>query len=417
LERRTVHIPDVLEDRGYDWLEGQNIGGYRTLLGVPLLWQDVAIGAFVLMRNAVRPFTDKQIELVTSFANQAVIAIENTRLLNELRESLQQQTATADLLEVISRSAFDLRPVFETIAESAVRLCGARLAFIYRFDGEVLRMVADYGTPAEFKKWMEEHPIRPGRDSATGRAALERRTIHIDDVQADPEYSFGAKDIEAFRTVLTVPMLKGNDLLGVILTYRLEAKSFTDKQIALVESFADQAVIAIENVRLFDEVQARTEELSESLQQQTATADVLKVISRSAFDLQPVLDTLVESAARLCEAQNTVICLRDGDVYRLAARHGFSPELEEYLKAHPMSPGRGSAYARAVLERRVIHIPDVLADPEYTWHEGQKVAGNRAVLGVPLLRDGNPIGVIAVARKVPEPFTSKQIELVTTFAD
>ena len=171
-----------------------------------------------------------------------------------------------------------------------MRLCEARLAFIYRFDGELLRMVADYNTPAEFKKWMADHPIRPGRDSATGRAALERRTIHIPDVQADPEYSFGAKDVEAFRTVLTVPMLKGDELLGVILTYRLEVRPFTDKQIALVETFADQAVIAIENVRLFDEVQARTRDLCESLQQQTATADVLKVISRSTFDLQTVLE-------------------------------------------------------------------------------------------------------------------------------
>ena len=225
---------------------------------------------------------------------------------------LQQQTATADLLEVISRSAFDLRPVFETIAESAVRLCEARLAFIYRFDGELLRMVADYNTPAEFKKWMADHPIRPGRDSATGRAALERRTIHIHDVQADPEYSFGAKDVEAFRTVLTVPMLKGDELLGVILTYRLEVKPFTDPQIALVETFADQAVIAIENVRLFDEVQARTEELSASLRQQTATAEVLKTISRTAFDLQRVLDTLVENAARLCEAERAFYCRFDG---------------------------------------------------------------------------------------------------------
>jgi GAF domain-containing protein len=422
LERRTVHIPDVLEDRGYDWLEGQNIGGYRTLLGVPLLWQDVAIGAFVLMRNAVRPFTDKQIELVTSFANQAVIAIENTRLLNELRESLQQQTATADLLEVISRSAFDLRPVFETIAESAVRLCGARLAFIYRFDGEVLRMVADYGTPAEFKKWMEEHPIRPGRDSATGRAALERRTIHIDDVQADPEYSFGAKDIEAFRTVLTVPMLKGNDLLGVILTYRLEAKSFTDKQIALVESFADQAVIAIENVRLFDEVQARTEELSESLQQQTATADVLKVISRSTFDLQTVLETLTESAARLCEADYAWLFQRQGELFRLMAIFGNSSDvqarLRDFFKTREVRAGdRGSITGRAALEARVVHVPDVLADPEYTWSGAQEIGDYRAALGAPLLREGNVAGVIFVAKTVPQPFTDKQIELVTTFAD
>ena len=257
---------------------------------------------------------------------------------------LQQQTATADLLEVISRSAFDLRPVFETIAESAVRLCEARLAFIYRFDGELLRMVADYNTPAEFKKWMADHPIRPGRDSATGRAALERRTIHIHDVQADPEYSFGAKDVEAFRTVLTVPMLKGDELLGVILTYRLEVKPFTDPQIALVETFADQAVIAIENVRLFDEVQARTRDLSESLQQQTATADVLKVISRSTFDLQTVLDTLVAiGGAAVRGGSAHYIFRRDGEACYLAANYGRSHEFEEYFKQHPIAIDRAIA--------------------------------------------------------------------------
>src|SRR5262249_23017370 len=214
----------------------------------PLLRQGKPVGAILIRRMEVRPFTEKQITLLKTFADQAVIAIENARLFDEvqartreLSESLEQQTATANLLEVISRSAFDLRPVFETIAESAVRLCEARLAFIYRFDGEFLRMVADYKTPAEFKKWMADHPIRPGRDSATGRAAVERRTIHIHDVWADPEYSFGAKDVEAFRTVLTVPMLKGDELLGVILTYRLEVKPFTPKQIELVETFADQA--------------------------------------------------------------------------------------------------------------------------------------------------------------------------------
>src|SRR5262249_29860844 len=390
----------------------------------PLLREGTPIGVIILQRKSVKPFTDKQIELVTTFADQAVIAIENVRLFDEvqertreLSEALEQQTATADLLEVISRSAFDLRPVFETIAERSVRLCEARRAFIYRFDGEVLRMAADYATPAQFKKWMADHPIRPGRDSATGRAALERRTVHIHDARADPEYSFGAKEIEPFRTVLTVPMLKGDDLLGVILTYRLEVRTFTENQITLVETFADQAVIAIENVRLFDEGQARREQRSESLQQQTATADVLKVISRSTFDLQTVLDTLVESAAQLCAADQAMIRRREGGILVRGVGYGYSPEFSEYARTLPIEPGRGTAAGRALLEGKIIHIRDVQADPEYTWTEAQRFGGFRTVLAVPMLRESNPIGVLTLTRSEVRPFTDKQIELAATFAD
>jgi GAF domain-containing protein len=215
----------------------------------------------------VRPFADKQIEFVQNFAAQAVIAIENTRLFNELRESLQQQTASADVLQAISRSAFDLHPVFETVAESSVRLCGADRAFIFRFDGELLRMVVGYNAPPEFKDWVARHPIRPGRHSGSARAALERRTIHIPDVRADPEYTYGAKDAEAIRTVLGVPILKGDDLLGVMMIYHLQGvRPFTDQQIALVETFADQAAIAIENVRLFHEIQDKSRQLAEASQ-------------------------------------------------------------------------------------------------------------------------------------------------------
>ena len=373
--KETVHIPDVVEGRAY--AEGDpgrvatvDLAGVRTALVVPMLKDGDLVGAFVIYRQVVRLFTDKQIDLVQNFAAQAVVAIENARLLKELRqrtddlsESLQQQTATADLLEVISRSAFDLRPVFETIAESAVRLCEARLAFIYRFDGELLRMVADYNTPAEFKKWMADHPIRPGRDSATGRAALERRTIHIHDVQADPEYSFGAKDVEAFRTVLTVPMLKGDELLGVILTYRLEVKPFTDPQIALVETFADQAVIAIENVRLFEEVQARTRELRESLEQQTATADVLQVISSSPGELQPVFDAMLANVTRLCEAKFASLLLSERDQFRRVSLHNAPPALTEHWRRTPLvSPHPESAVGRASLTKQMVHIDDIKAE-------------------------------------------------------
>jgi GAF domain-containing protein len=258
------------------------------------------------------------------FADQAVIAIENAKLLDELRrrttdltESLEQQTATSNVLEVISRSAFDLRAVFETVAESSVRLCGADRAFIYRFDGELLRMVAAFNAPEKLKDFVSQNPIRPGRESASARAALERRTIHVPDVRADPEYTYGMLD--ELRTILAVPILKGDNLLGGLAIYHLqEVRPFTDKQIALVETFADQAAIAIDNARLLDE-------LRQSLQQQTATADVLKVISRSAFDLQSVLDTLVESAAHLCDADIANIWRPSGSAYRLTAAYRAVP--------------------------------------------------------------------------------------------
>ena len=224
-----------------------------------MLKDNELIGALTLNRQEVRPFTDKQIALVTGFANQAVIAIENTRLLSELRESLEQQTATANVLEVISRSAFDLQAVFETVVESSARLSGADMARanIFRFDGEQLRLAATFNVPQNVREWVRRHPIRPGRHGGTGRAALERRTIHIPDILADPEYSYGATAVEPYRTILAVPILKGDELLGVLLIYLLEVRPFSYEAVAVVETFVDQAAIAIENVRLFEAEQQR----------------------------------------------------------------------------------------------------------------------------------------------------------------
>ena len=381
--KQLEHIADATREPAYikglqPFKEFVDAFGARTFVMVPMLKDAASLGAMAIYRKEVRPFTDKQIELVQNFAAQAVIAIENTRLLNELRqrtsdltESLEQQTATSKVLEVISHSAFDLQAVFETVAESAVRLCGADRAFIYRFDGELLRLAVAFNTSQALKDFISQNPPRPDRNSGAGRAALERRTVHIPDALADPDYSY-AKDVEKIRTVLAVPILKGDDLLGVMAIYRLEGvRPFTDNQIALVETFADQAAIAIDNVLLLDE-------LRHSLQQQTATADVLKVISRSTFDLRAVLQTLVESAARFCAADKAIIIRERGGVFYNAEASGYSREFMDYIKNIPIKAERGTAAGRALAEGRLVHIADVKADPEALydfWKRHQPAGG------------------------------------------
>ena len=424
-EGKAVQISDVLSDPEYAYLESQKKGGFRTMLGVPLLREGNPIGVLLLARSSVRPFTPKQIELVSTFADQAVIAIENVRLFDEvqartrdLSESLQQQTATADVLKVISRSTFDLPIVLDTLTELAARLCGADRGVVFQRDGDLFRFGSSYGFSPDAQQFALEHPIRPDRGSVTGRAALEGKTIHIPDVLADPEYrATGYQKAFGYRTNLGVPLLREGTVIGVFALTRDEVNPFTEKQIELATTFADQAVIAIENARLFDEVQARTRDLTESLQQQTATADVLKVISRSTFDLRTVLQTLIESAARFCDAEKaTILREKDGAFYRTEV-YGFSREFMDYVKDIPIEAERGSASGRALLEGRVVHIADVKADPEYTLVEAQKLGDYRTILCVPMLREGIPIGVLVLTRSEVRPFTDKQIELVTTFAD
>jgi GAF domain-containing protein/anti-sigma regulatory factor (Ser/Thr protein kinase) len=425
LEGRTIHIHDVAEDPEYTYREGQRLGGYRTLLAVPLLRRGQPIGAVALSRSDVQPFTDKQIELVETFADQAVIAIENVRLFEEvqartreLQESLEYQTATSDVLNVISRSPNELQPVLDAIVQTAAQLCAAEYAFIARPHDGKCHLAAANNMALTHIQFFSRNPAPINRDSITGRVALERRTIHVPDVLADPEFKrLDWQEAGKQRTVLGVPLMRESTLLGVIILARTEVRPFSEKQIDLVTTFADQAVIAINNVGLFEEVQARTAELTEALEQQTATSEVLQAISRSTFDLDAVLETLVQSAARLCEADISTITRQKDGVYYRGALHGFPPDFADRIRSVPVELTKGNVTGRALLEGTVVHIEDVKADPEYTWAEAQEAGQFRTVLGVPLLRQGTPIGAMALARRAMRPFTERQIELVKTFAD
>jgi GAF domain-containing protein len=430
LEQRPVHIPDVLADADYEFPEIQRAGGIRTILGVPM-WRDgVLVGVFSVVKSRVEPFTERQIELVTTFADQAVIAIENTRLLEELQQRLEEQTATAEVLRVISQSPTDLQAVLDTIAASAARLCDANDVNMVRRFGDRIQVVTSRGELAEaIKTFITSLDETIGgsaglvldRGSTTGRAILDGEIVHIPSVDEEPSEELPISHMAlrslGLHTVLAAPLLREGQGIGAITIYRREPRAFSDRQIRLLETFASQAVIAISNAELFEQLQDRNRELSEALEQQTATSEVLQTISRSAFELRPVLETLLENAVKLSGGEAGTIGRFDGNAVQADVTFGQSDEYRRIVSAKPFLAGRGTTIGRVMLERGPVHIPDVLADAEYEFYDAQRAGGFRSNLGIPMLRDGALVGVFVVGKYRVEPFTERQIQLVSTFAD
>ena len=428
IERRLIQIED-LQAEVHEFLEGSALArqrGVRTVLSVPLLKDDVAIGNIQVRRNEVRPFSDQQIGLLHTFADQAVIAIENTRLFaaeqartRELQGSLDYQTATSEVLAVISRSPTELEPVLDAIVRTARRICEAERSIIWKLDGDEFCSIAFSGIDQADLERVRKQRMPVGYGSMVGRAVEARRAVHVHDVQANSAFRAIARYQTSgnLRTVLAVPLLRQGEAIGAISLARTVLAPFDERQIALVETFADQAVIAIENARLFEEVQARTRELTESLEYQTATSEVLNVISRSPSELRPVVNAIVQTARRLCLAERAIIWrLREGK-FDLLAYTMTDPALVKYLTDNPIPAGRASLSGRAVLEKRAIHVPDISVHPELGSQDQARAEGLRTLLAVPLLREGEPIGALTLSKKEVQPFTDKQIELVTTFAD
>ncbi|HZJ00867.1 MAG TPA: GAF domain-containing protein, partial [Gemmatimonadaceae bacterium] len=410
IDRRTIHIPDMAAESEEEFPKSKAYArehGARTHLATPLLREGIPIGAILIRRTEIRPFTDKQIALLETFASQAVIAIENVRLFKEiqernaeLREALEHQTATAEVLGIISRSPTDVQPVFDAIVESAARVCGIDDVVLRLLEEDALVAHAHFGPISVVRR--EIHL------SEEQRKIRAQATLHISDI-LDPRQArtaLHATPLGNFRTFLGVPLRQHGELIGVLVARRTDVRPFTPAQIKLLETFADQGVIALENVRLFNE-------LKESLEQQTATSEILGVIASSPTDIQPVLDTIAESAARLCDATNAQIFRADGNVLRLAANYGNLPASEE----RPAS--RETVIGRIFIDRKTLHIHDLAAEVETEFPESrvaQQRLGHRTILGTPLLREGVPLGVIGLRRMEVRPFTDRQINLLETFA-
>jgi signal transduction histidine kinase len=415
-EHGPLHVPDVRAQNEFPMLG--SAGNARTFLLVPLRQQGELIGIMNARRTEVRPFTPPQIKLLETFADQAVIAIENVRLFQELKESLEQQTATSEILGVIASSPTDIQPVLDVVAENAARLCEADDALIYRSEDNSGYIAAKYGSipvPTE--------PLPIGRGWVGGRTMVDRRTIHVHDVSSEIETEYPEArplhQVARSRTVLGTPLLRQGEPIGSIVIRRTEIQPFTEKQIKLLETFADQAVIAIENVRLFNELDARNHQLTEALEQQTATSEILRVIASSPTDVQPVLDVVAENAARLCGANDSLIYRINGDVLRLAAHYGSVPTLP-FVRDQGISISRDSVVGRAVSDRGAVHVHDLAAEPDTEFPESsryQQMIGHRTILALPLLREDLPVGAIVIRRLEVRPFSDKQIDLLKTFAD
>ena len=443
--KATIQIADVLTDQEYPrndplWRMSER-EGVRTLLCVPMIKESELIGAISIFRQEVRPFTDKQIELVKNFAAQAVIAIENARLLNELRqrttdlaqrtddltEALQQQTATSEVLSVISSSPGELQPVFDTMVAKATHLCEASFGVLVLRDSGTFRNVAMHNPPPVFAELRRLDPVIPaGPLSALGRVAATKQLVHIFDYAEDAAYTqrdpatVSLVERAGARTLVVVPMLKEKELIGAISIFRQDIRPFTDKQIALVENFAAQAVIAIENARLLNELRQRTADLTEALEQQTATSEVLQVISSSPGNLEPVFASMLEKAVRICDAKFGSLYLREDGRLRLVAAHDV-PEYFEALRGAAFEPAPGGVLDEVMTTKRTVQIADLAATKPYIERhprmvEAVELGGIRTPMAVPMLKDDELIGIIAIHRREVLPFTDKQIELLTSFA-
>jgi len=430
LERRTVHVHDLAAERVDEFPVGRELQrkfGHRTIVITPLMREGTPVGVIGLFRLEVMPFSDKQVALLNTFAAQAVIAIENVRLFTELQarnrdltEALAQQTATSEILRVISRSPTDVQPVFDIIAQRAGKLCDADVAVVSRFDGTLIELAAIDGLVPEGVKMVSTlFPMKIDAQTVTARVVRNAAVVHIPDVLAEQSYEL--KDFARaaqYRGALGVPIVRNREVIGSIFVGRANPGLFADAQVELLRTFADQAVIAIENVRLFKELEARNHDLTEALEQQTATSEILRVISQSQTDAQPVFETIAAAALKLCRANSALVTTFDGELINLAAIANVNPDGADAIRhTYPTRPDRTSANSRAILTCSVVAIPDVLDDAEYMVRAAALAGGFRSVLAVPLVRDRSAIGAISVGRAEPGPFPDKQFTLLQTLAD